>query len=232
MSGASYAIHRRVHEDWDLLSAFLDGELAADERRAVEEHLGACAGCRAELDGLRRVASHLRRLERAAPPPVLADRVARRVAVDARRPGLLTRLEAVLRRMRLESPTLVTFGVVVALAAIAALFVSGVEDSDRVRREGAELVQGSAAGSGPSTPRERLRVTTAVVHGRTFTRVGSIWREAHLDPDAAAAARRLPMDDPKARALLDAAPRLRDLLAGSEGVVLEDGAGRIVRIEP
>lgn len=33
----------------DRLSALLDGELVADERRAAEAHLAACASCRDEL---------------------------------------------------------------------------------------------------------------------------------------------------------------------------------------
>jgi anti-sigma factor RsiW len=35
------------------LNAFFFGELAADERRGVEQHLAACQACRAELDRLR-----------------------------------------------------------------------------------------------------------------------------------------------------------------------------------
>jgi anti-sigma factor RsiW len=35
------------------LNAFFFGELPADERRGIEEHLAACAACRAELERLR-----------------------------------------------------------------------------------------------------------------------------------------------------------------------------------
>jgi hypothetical protein len=35
------------------VNAFFFGELAADERRGVEEHLSACTACRAELERLR-----------------------------------------------------------------------------------------------------------------------------------------------------------------------------------
>lgn len=39
----------------DRLSEYLDGELAHDERIALEAHLGGCADCRAVLDDLRAV---------------------------------------------------------------------------------------------------------------------------------------------------------------------------------
>jgi len=227
MSGVSYAVGRDPHGDWDLLSAYVDGELAIEQRRTVEDHLAGCPGCRAELDGMRRVASRLRSLERAAPPPLLADQVARRVAVAARQPGLVVRLEEALRRLPVESSTLMTFGVVVALTAIAALFVAGVEDSDRAGpdRRPAAAVAHPAASAGD----EGLEVTTAVVHGRVFDREGDLWRERHLDADGAP---RIGADDPAAQEMLEAEPRLRDLLAGSDGILLEDGTGTVIWIEP
>lgn len=237
MSAASHAIHQHLHGDWDRFSAYLDGELPSDERRAVEAHVAACPGCRAELDGLRRVASRLRSLERTAPPPLLADQVARRVAVAARQPGLVVRIEDALRRLPVESSTLMFFGVVVALSAIAALFVSGVEDADRVRSTAAGTVQ-SATDTGGGTVAatvgsdEDLRVTTAVVHGRVFDRDGALWRERHLEPGNGDQARRLSADDPAIQELLEEAPRLRDLLVGSEGVLLEDATGSVLWIEP
>lgn len=56
--------------DWDeqreRLSAYLDGELGAEERAALERHLPGCARCQAELADLRGV----RALLRALPTPV------------------------------------------------------------------------------------------------------------------------------------------------------------------
>jgi anti-sigma factor RsiW len=47
-----------VHEEWtDQLSDYLDGELSADERQAVEAHLRGCAECAAVLNDLKRVVS-------------------------------------------------------------------------------------------------------------------------------------------------------------------------------
>ena len=41
------------------LSAYADGQLAAGEQARVERHVGACDRCRAELAGLRQLASVL-----------------------------------------------------------------------------------------------------------------------------------------------------------------------------
>src|SRR5919202_1120065 len=52
----------------DELSAYLDGELSPGARRAVDDHLAACAECRAELEGLSRTRDLLRALPSVAPP--------------------------------------------------------------------------------------------------------------------------------------------------------------------
>ena len=77
-----------VHEEWtDQLSDYLDGELSADERGAVEAHLRGCAACAAVLNDLKRV-------------------VARAQSVDARPPqadlwaGIAARIDAARRRRR------------------------------------------------------------------------------------------------------------------------------------
>jgi len=57
-----------MHEEWtDKLSDYLDGELSADERDAVEAHLRTCAPCAAVLDDLKRVVA--RAATAAARPP-------------------------------------------------------------------------------------------------------------------------------------------------------------------
>jgi anti-sigma factor RsiW len=50
------------------LSAFVDGELAADERAAVSAHLEQCASCRAVVADLARVRAAARALGPIAPP--------------------------------------------------------------------------------------------------------------------------------------------------------------------
>ena len=79
------------HAGAELLSAYLDGEVAREQRSGVENHLEECSLCRLQLDGLRRVAATLRRLERAAPPPVLDVLVRRRIALDEAPKGIASR---------------------------------------------------------------------------------------------------------------------------------------------
>ena len=60
-----------VHEEWtNQLSEYLDGELPADERDAVEAHLKSCASCAAVLNDLKRVVA---RASTVAPHPPQAD---------------------------------------------------------------------------------------------------------------------------------------------------------------
>jgi anti-sigma factor RsiW len=62
-----------VHEEWtDRLSEFLDGELPADEQRAVEAHLRGCANCAAVLADLKRVVARAQQAG-AVPRPPSAD---------------------------------------------------------------------------------------------------------------------------------------------------------------
>ncbi len=64
-----------------LLSAYLDGELDAEERRQVEAHLAACGRCRELLSDLRRVKGLVGGLPLEAPP--------RPITVGYRRPRRL-----------------------------------------------------------------------------------------------------------------------------------------------
>jgi tetratricopeptide (TPR) repeat protein len=105
-----------VHQEWtDQLSDYLDGELPADERDAVDDHLRRCASCAAVLNDLKRV-------------------VARAAAADARPPqadlwrGIAARLNE-----RGETPRVVPFAAREArrfaftlpqLAAAAALLIA------------------------------------------------------------------------------------------------------------
>jgi anti-sigma factor RsiW len=60
-----------VHEEWtDQLSDYLDDELGGAEREAVEQHLRACADCRAVLNDLKRVVAQAQTIP---PRPPQAD---------------------------------------------------------------------------------------------------------------------------------------------------------------
>jgi anti-sigma factor RsiW len=57
-----------VHEEWtDQFSDYLDGDLAADERDAIDAHLRACPACAGVLNDLKRVVARAASIE-ARPP--------------------------------------------------------------------------------------------------------------------------------------------------------------------
>jgi len=58
------------------LSAYLDGELSAEEAVQVEQHLAACAECRARLRALERITVTLRQARPLVPPPTPAHSAA------------------------------------------------------------------------------------------------------------------------------------------------------------
>lgn len=53
----------------DHLSAYLDDELSAGEREAIDAHLRACADCASELDALRRLVAYARTVPSRDVPP-------------------------------------------------------------------------------------------------------------------------------------------------------------------
>ncbi len=68
--------HEAVQEQ---LSSYLDGELSAEERAAVEEHLAGCAACREELELLRATLDALHDLPVLPAPGGFADAVLGRI---------------------------------------------------------------------------------------------------------------------------------------------------------
>ena len=62
--------HHRAREQF---SAYLEGELEASARAAVDQHLGSCITCRTELAHLRATLGRLGDLRAKAPGSFLAD---------------------------------------------------------------------------------------------------------------------------------------------------------------
>lgn len=116
----------RAHEESELLSAYLDGELTAADRTRVDEHLPSCADCRATLGALRATLADLRAL----PEPDLPGQVswAVRAAVARERRGLASRY----RRW-----VAVAGGVAAAFVAVLAITVRGGQIADRAATGGA-----------------------------------------------------------------------------------------------
>jgi hypothetical protein len=72
-----------VHQEWtDQLSDYLDGELSADERDAVEAHLRACAPCAAVLEELERVVARAAAVAARPPDADLWAGIAARIEAD------------------------------------------------------------------------------------------------------------------------------------------------------
>lgn len=71
------------------LSEYLDGDLSADERTALEAHLPGCAVCTRTLDGLRLVVARAARLEPLAPERDLWSGIAERIGAEPARAKIL-----------------------------------------------------------------------------------------------------------------------------------------------
>lgn len=57
------------HDELDLLSSYLDGELDASDRARLDAHMTLCADCRATLIGLQATVADLRTLPEPSPTP-------------------------------------------------------------------------------------------------------------------------------------------------------------------
>ncbi|HYK81600.1 MAG TPA: zf-HC2 domain-containing protein [Gemmatimonadales bacterium] len=76
-----------MNDQWtDRLSEYLDGELSAAERAALDAHLPACADCRATLAALKRVVARAAALDDRPPAADLWPAVAARIGLSAETP--------------------------------------------------------------------------------------------------------------------------------------------------
>ena len=100
------------------LSAWIDGELAAPRRAAVEAHLASCRACTARVEALRAVDRALLALPEPALGAGLGERLAQRLAAERSSPGPV-RLAARRPDRRRFAPAL---ALPVAAAAALALF--------------------------------------------------------------------------------------------------------------
>jgi hypothetical protein len=102
-----------MNDQWtDRLSEYVDGELGAGERSALEAHLSTCADCRATLVELRNVVTRAKALEDRPPKTDLWPGVAQRIGA-----GKVVPL-APRRRVSFSVPQLVA-------ASLALVLISG-----------------------------------------------------------------------------------------------------------
>ena len=104
-------------DQWtDRLSAYLDLELPAAERAALEAHLAGCAACRGTLDELQRVVAQARGLEDRPPTHDLWTGVARRIRPEpVRRPA---------RRFAFSMPQLLAASIALIMLSSGAVWLS------------------------------------------------------------------------------------------------------------
>jgi len=141
-----------VHLD-DRLSAYLDGDLTADERAAVEAHLAQCEPCRVTLDDLKRLVRRASALDDTPPARDLWPGIAARIQELAAEPDVIP-LAPRRRRFSFSVPQL-------AAAAVALMALSGGVATLAVRggttarlASGPALIVDSAGGrTSPDSPR-------------------------------------------------------------------------------
>jgi anti-sigma factor RsiW len=105
----------------DRLSEYLDGDLPATERSAIEDHLRHCVACGAALADLKRIVRRARALDDRAPERDLWPGIATRIGVSTGAPGVATEIRfagRMRRRWAFSLPQL-------AAAGIALMAVSG-----------------------------------------------------------------------------------------------------------
>jgi anti-sigma factor RsiW len=110
-----------MNDQWtDRLSEYLDDELEAGNRRALEAHLATCTACATTLDELRRVVDRARALDDRPPAHDLWPGIAARIGLSG---DDLARRRA-RRRVSLTVPQLIAAGVLLAIASASAAIVA------------------------------------------------------------------------------------------------------------
>lgn len=185
----------KCEEIKEILSSYIDGEARDDERRLVEEHLAACAGCRDLARRMRIVAAGIEKTEGVVPPDF-------RETVFARmeREGLLP------RRRSLFAYSIRWAAVPLTAAAVLALFLLTSRDAGKVGAPPAAVPQQAMNGRVPRAQeaQERPRVAQPAPDARIPAAGAGTGAEAVADSRAGA----------------DLTPEERDIVAHLD--ILED----------
>jgi hypothetical protein len=96
------------------LPSYLEGDLPADDKKIVADHLASCPGCSRALEGLKKTQEILRNLDEVEPPPFFEQRIVARIREDAAPKGFLRRF---LFPLRIRIPIQVAATVAVAFIA-------------------------------------------------------------------------------------------------------------------
>lgn len=114
----------------NLLSAFHDGELSAEQTRRVEAHLSECAACRARCEQFASVSERMKAHAQIVPSPDFDARVVAAAVAQAQRVTWMDRIEAWLARPLLRLG--VSFAVAVMLSAAVAWTANRVTPAPNV----------------------------------------------------------------------------------------------------
>ena len=184
----------------ELLSAYIDGELDADEYVRVEKLLAEDPAARATYAALRQVASGLKLIERQAPPPSLDLVHLKRLTRMDRRNSFFFRLADQLRGLGQQSKL---------AAAFAMLMLFGVMLSSRVA-----VIHNDPASA-------YMWSSTAVISGNVYVQKGEVWFQNGMR--VIANERPVDLGSGEGRQLLAAKPDLREVAQLGEVVLEVDG---------
>jgi hypothetical protein len=127
-----------MHDEWtDQLSDYVDDELPADERRALERHLAGCPECARTLQDLKRIVATASSLPARPPAADLWNGVAVRVGAPAIRAATPGR-RAGGRRIAFTMPQLAAAGLLLATisGAVGALMMTRTTGAPAARTAG------------------------------------------------------------------------------------------------
>ncbi len=96
------------------LPAYLEGDLPADDKKIVADHLVSCPGCSRALEELKKTQEILKNLDEVEPPPFFEQRIMARIREDAAPKGFLQRF---LFPLRIRIPIQVAATIAVAFIA-------------------------------------------------------------------------------------------------------------------
>jgi anti-sigma factor RsiW len=203
------------HVTTEQLSAYLDRELGIAERRQIEAHLEACPACGAQLASLRRVLNGLGRVQRTAPPPVIAQQLRRQLVGEAATPAppfrrLLFLISDLARRQSLQS----SLAMALTLVLCVSLVSHGVIGNQAEAQEKNFVVK-TYAGAPLWLPQ-----TKSEVAGREFVLTEEGWVQEGLEWEQPRAL--VDTQSPEGQALLTKYENLEVLLAEGDPVVLRD----------
>lgn len=203
------------------LSAYIDGELPAEEVGDVEALLANDASAQRRLEGLRKVVDGLRQTEPPPPPPpTLHHAVARRIALERERVPFLDRFETSLSPLARHNPMMPMFAVILLLAIAIYCLAILIERADR---NDIEVVVVGSTETGTTMIGTRIEIANRVLFWD-----GALWREHDTPADAD---RTVALDSDEANALLSSDPNLAALVDLEAPALIWLG-GEALRIEP